>query len=55
MDFYHDERSGDVGFSKKHLVPRETTIEEMTKAGYTLLREYTFLPKQYFLEFAPQP
>ena len=53
VDFYHDERSGDVGFSKKHLVPRETVLDEMTKAGYTLLREHTFLPKQYFLEFIP--
>lgn len=53
VDFYHDDRSGDVGFSKKHLVPRETVLAEMTKAGYTLLREHTFLPKQYFLEFVP--
>lgn len=53
VDFYHDERSGDVGFSKDHLVPRETTIEEMAKAGYRLINEHTFLPKQYFLEFAP--
>ncbi len=53
IDFYHDERSGDLGFSKTHLVPRETVLDEMTKAGYRLLREHTFLPKQYFLEFAP--
>jgi arsenite methyltransferase len=53
VDFYHDDRSGDVGFSKKHLVPRETVLAEMTKAGYKLLREHIFLPKQYFLEFAP--
>ncbi|HSE57667.1 MAG TPA: methyltransferase domain-containing protein [Nitrospiraceae bacterium] len=53
VDFYHDERSGDLGFPKRHLVPRETTIEEMTKAGYRLIKEYSFLRKQYFLEFVP--
>jgi len=53
IDFYHDERSGDVGFPREHLVARETVVEEMTKAGYTLRREHTFLPRQYFLEFQP--
>ena len=53
VDFYHDERSGDLGFPKRHLVPRETTIEEMNKAGYRLIKEHSFLPKQYFLEFVP--
>ena len=52
IDFYHDERSGDVGFPRKHLVPRETVVDELTRAGYQLLREHTFLPRQYFLEFA---
>ena len=51
IDFYHDERSGELGFPKQHLVPRETVIKELTDAGYKLLREHTFLPKQYFLEF----
>lgn len=51
IDFYHDERSGNVGFPRKHLVPRERVIEEMTKAGYRVLREHSFLPRQYFLEF----
>jgi len=55
IDFYHDERSGDLGFSKQHLVPRDTTIAEMTAAGYRLEREHSFLPRQYFLEFGPQP
>lgn len=55
VDFYHDERSGDVGFPRQHLVARETVIEEMSKAGYRLLREHTFLPRQYFLEFVPTP
>lgn len=55
IDFYHDERSGDLGFSKQHLVPRDTVIAEMTTAGYRLEREHRFLPRQYFLEFVPQP
>jgi ubiquinone/menaquinone biosynthesis C-methylase UbiE len=53
VDFYHNERAGDLGFPKRHLVPRETTIDEMTKAGYRLITEHDFLPKQYFLEFVP--
>ena len=55
IDFYHDERSGDLGFSKQHLVPQDTAISEMTAAGYRLEREHTFLPRQYFLEFVPRP
>lgn len=55
VDFYHDERSGELGFSKHHLVPRETVLQEMTAAGYRLVREHTFLPRQYFLEFVPNP
>ena len=53
VDFYHDERSGEVGFPKRHLVPRETVLDEMAGAGYRLLREHEFLPRQYFLEFVP--
>jgi SAM-dependent methyltransferase len=51
VDFYHDDRSGELGFPKRHLVPRDTVIEEMARAGYHLAREHTFLPRQYFLEF----
>jgi arsenite methyltransferase len=51
IDFYHDERSGELSFPKHHLVPRETVIEEMTAAGYRLAKEHTFLSRQYFLEF----
>lgn len=54
VDFYHDDRSGELGFPKRHLVPRDRVVQEMTEAGYTLLREHGFLPKQYFLEFIPQ-
>ena len=53
IDFYNDERSGELGFPKQHLVPRETVITELTKSGYRLIREHTFLPRQYFLEFVP--
>lgn len=53
IDFYHDERSGELGFPKRHLVSREQVIAEMTRAGYRLLTEHRFLPKQYFLEFIP--
>lgn len=51
IDFYPDERSGDLGFPKRHLVSQDTVIKELTDAGYTLDREHHFLPKQYFLEF----
>jgi ubiquinone/menaquinone biosynthesis C-methylase UbiE len=53
IDFYHDERSGKLSFPKHHLVPREQVIKNMEQAGYTLAREHTFLPRQYFLEFVP--
>ncbi|MCA9470859.1 MAG: methyltransferase domain-containing protein [Nitrospirales bacterium] len=55
IDFYHDERSGKLGFSKHHLVPEETVIKQMQEAGFTLSRRETFLPRQYFLEFVPHP
>ena len=51
IDFYHDERSGELGFPKRHLVPPEKVVEELTAAGYRLVKEHAFLPKQYFLEF----
>ncbi len=51
IDFYPDDRSGDLGFPKRHLVSRDTVINELTDAGYKLDREHSFLPRQYFLEF----
>jgi len=51
IDFYHDDRSGELGFPKHHLISREKVVEEMTDAGYRLATEHTFLAKQYFLEF----
>ncbi len=53
IDFYHDHRSGDIGFPRRHLVSRETVVQEMTRAGYSLIADHTFLERQYFLEFAP--
>jgi len=53
IDFYHDQRSGNVGFPRRHLVARETTIAEMTEAGFKLTKEHSFLERQYFLEFVP--
>jgi hypothetical protein len=54
IDFWTDGRAGDLGFPPDHLVARETVIKEMSEAGYTLSKEHTFLPKQYFLEFVPK-
>jgi len=54
VDFWTDGRAGDLGFSPEHLVARETVLKEMAEAGYTLSKEHTFLPKQYFLEFVPK-
>lgn len=51
IDFYPDERSGDLGFPKHHLVSRDLVIQEMAAAGYRLAHEHSFLQKQYFLEF----
>jgi len=53
IDFYPDERSGDLRFPKQLLVPRDTIIKELVEAGYRFDREHAFLPKQYFLEFMP--
>lgn len=52
VDFYHDDRSGELGFPKRHLVAKEKVLEELRKAGYRLVKEHTFLPKQYFLELS---
>ncbi len=54
IDFWTDGRAGDLGFPPDHLVARETVIKEMSEAGYTLSKEHTFLPRQYFLEFVPK-
>lgn len=51
IDYYNDERSGTLGFSKQHLVSKEHVIGDMKQAGFTLAKEHTFLSRQYFLEF----
>ena len=51
IDFYPDERSGELGFPKRHLVSRDTVIQEMAEARYRLEHEHSFLPRQYFVEF----
>lgn len=53
IDFHADERSGDLGFGKDHLIPQDRVEQELKQAGYTVLREHRFLPRQYFLEFEP--
>lgn len=53
IDYYKDERSKTLGFSKQHLVPKEQVIKDMKHAGFTLSKEHTFLSRQYFLEFVP--
>jgi len=54
IDYYADERSGTLGFSKQHLVSKEQVIKDMEQAGFTFSKEHTFLPRQYFLEFVPK-
>ncbi|GJL67276.1 MAG: hypothetical protein NPIRA05_22470 [Nitrospirales bacterium] len=51
IDYYNDARSGTLGFSKRHLVSKEQVIKDMEQAGFTLSKEHTLLPRQYFLEF----
>ncbi len=54
IDFYPDERSGDLGFPKVHLATPARVVEEMSTAGFEPTIEHAFLPKQYFLEFTPR-
>jgi predicted methyltransferase len=42
-----------VGPPVEHKIDREFVVQEMTQIGYTLAREETFLPYQYFLVFQP--
>jgi ubiquinone/menaquinone biosynthesis C-methylase UbiE len=53
IDYYPDERSGKLEFPKHHLVPQERVIQQMDQVGFRVSQEYTFLPRQYFLEFVP--
>lgn len=51
IDFYADERSGELEFPKEHLVPETRVIHELGQAGYKLRKQHVFLKRQYFLEF----
>ncbi|MEW6248240.1 MAG: methyltransferase domain-containing protein [Nitrospirota bacterium] len=43
----------DSGWLFGHATPKETVLREMEAAGYRLIREFDFLPKQHFLVFGP--
>jgi cyclopropane fatty-acyl-phospholipid synthase-like methyltransferase len=43
-----------VGPPKRARIPAGTVKKELSRAGYTLAEEHTFLPHQYFLVFRPQ-
>lgn len=42
---------GWIGSLFGHSTPKETVLHEMEAAGYRLLRDFDFLPKQHFLVF----
>ena len=41
------------GPPKRMKISREQMIEQFRKAGYDMVREYKFLPYQYFVKFEP--
>lgn len=43
-----------VGPEPDHKLPREQVIDELSEAGWILVREPDFLPYQYFLVFRPR-
>ena len=43
-----------VGPPVRHRIAQGAVIEEMGRAGYTLVQQHKFLPYQYFLVFAPR-
>lgn len=49
VDFYN--KRMDVGPPPSHTLAKEVVLEEMTAAGYTLLKDKDFLSYQYYLEF----
>ena len=52
IDFH--KRDLPVGPPLAMKISREDLIAQMTKHGFTLAREHTFLPYQYFLVFEPR-
>jgi SAM-dependent methyltransferase len=51
VDFLPDAPEGPPRHAR---IPAATVKEEMGRAGYGLATEHTFLPRQYFLVFAPR-
>jgi arsenite methyltransferase len=46
--------AGGRGPPRKYRLARTTVISELEHAGYRLVQEHDFLPRQYFLVFAPK-
>ncbi len=46
---------GNIAPAPEYRVPREKAIAELRQAGFTLEREETFLPHQWFLILTPTP
>jgi SAM-dependent methyltransferase len=44
---------GNIAPAPEYRVARETALDELHKAGFTLVREETFLPHQWFLVLEP--
>lgn len=56
IDFQPDaDPPGGIAPAKEHRVSRETALTELTQAGFTLEREETYLPHQWFLVLRPTP
>jgi ubiquinone/menaquinone biosynthesis C-methylase UbiE len=51
VDFY---KNIDFGPPRDHKIAKETVIQEMQKAGYSLYKDVEFLQYQYYLEFTPE-
>lgn len=52
IDFTPDSPEGPP---KAMRIGPRTVKDELSRAGYVLRKEHALLPRQYFLEFAPQP
>lgn len=56
IDFQPDaDPPGGIAPAKEHRVSRENALTELTQAGFTLEREETYLPHQWFLVLRPTP
>jgi ubiquinone/menaquinone biosynthesis C-methylase UbiE len=52
IDFTQDSPEGPP---KAMRIAPQAVKDELSRAGYVLRKEHAFLPRQYFLEFAPRP